>query len=88
MSADVQDFDIVAIISRSPWFEGLPADSHQRLAEAARIRSYRKNSYLYTIGETSKDVYCILSGRIRLLFSPLICQPCSMQRSSRTPRYW
>lgn len=74
MTADGQDFDIVAIISRSPWFQGLPAAAHKRLADAARIRTYRKNSYLYTIGETSGDVYCILSGRLRLLLSSAIGQ--------------
>ena len=74
MNLDKQDIDIKGIISRSPWFEGLPAEIQARLADAARIRSYRKNSYLYTIGETSRDVYCILSGRIRLLLSSAIGQ--------------
>jgi CRP-like cAMP-binding protein len=75
MNADVRDFDIVAIISRSPWFEGLPHEAHTRLADAARIRSYRKNSYLYTVGETSSDVYCILAGRVRrMLLSSAIGQ--------------
>jgi len=74
MNADVRDFDIVAIISRSPWFTGLPEDAHRRLAEGARIRSYRKNSYLYSIGETSSDIYCVLSGRVRMLLSSAIGQ--------------
>ncbi|MDH3434968.1 MAG: hypothetical protein OEM60_13975, partial [Gammaproteobacteria bacterium] len=74
MNADARDYDIVGIISRSPWFEGLPANAHERLAEAARIRSYRKNSYLYTVGESVSDVYCILSGRIRLLLSSALGQ--------------
>jgi CRP-like cAMP-binding protein len=74
MNADVRDHDIVGIIARSPWFEGLPGNAHKQLADAARIRSYRKNSYLYTIGEKSSDVFCILSGRIRLLLSSAIGQ--------------
>jgi CRP/FNR family cyclic AMP-dependent transcriptional regulator len=74
MNPDVQDFDIVAIISRSPWFEGLPAKAQARLADAARIRSYRKNSYLYTTGEKSSEIYCILSGRVRLLLTSAIGQ--------------
>lgn len=69
MNADVQDYDVVAVLSRSPWFTGLPAAAHERLAKSARIRAYRKNSYLYTIGETSSDIYCILSGRVRMLLS-------------------
>ncbi|MDH3352376.1 MAG: Crp/Fnr family transcriptional regulator, partial [Gammaproteobacteria bacterium] len=78
MNADARDYDIVGIISRSPWFEGLPANAHERLAEAARIRSYRKNSYLYTVGESVSDVYCILSGRIRLLLSSALGQEYAM----------
>lgn len=74
MTADAQDYDIIGIIARSPWFEGLPAKAHEQLAEAARIRSYRKNSYLYTVGGTSSDIYCILSGRIRLLLSSALGQ--------------
>ena len=74
MAADVQDFDVPAIISRSPWFQGLSSAAHKRLADAARIRSYRKNSYLYTTGETSGDVYCMLSGRLRLLLASAIGQ--------------
>ena len=70
----VREHDIVGVISRSPWFDGLPDTAHTRLAETARIRSYRKNSYLYTTGETSSDVYCILSGRVRLLISSAIGQ--------------
>ena len=58
----IREHGTVGVISRSPWFDGLPDTAHERLAEAARIRSYRKNSYLYTTGETSSDVYCILSG--------------------------
>ena len=71
---NVREHDIVGVISRSPWFDGLPDTAHARLAETARIRSYRKNSYLYTTGETSSDVFCILSGRVRLLISSAIGQ--------------
>ncbi len=74
MSTDVQDHDIVAVVSRSPWFKELPADALRQLSQSARIRSYRKNSYLYTTGELHGDVFCILSGRIRLLLTSAIGQ--------------
>lgn len=74
MTTDVQDHDIVGAISRSPWFKGLPAEALQRLSESARVRSYRKSSYLYTTGELHGDVFCILSGRIRLLLTSAIGQ--------------
>jgi CRP-like cAMP-binding protein len=47
---------------------------HTTLTESAHVRTYRKNSYLYTIGEASNDVYCIASGRVRLLLSSAIGQ--------------
>lgn len=74
MTADKDGYDLVGIIARSPWFDGLPDRAHQRLAEAANVHQYRKGGYLYTIGEARNDVYCILSGRIRLLLSSTIGQ--------------
>ena len=50
MKTHARDYDVAGIISRSPWFEGLPDEPIARLIESARVRSYRKNSYLYTCG--------------------------------------
>lgn len=59
-------------VSRSPWFQNLPKQAHTQLALAARIRKFRKNSYLFTIGENTADVYCVIAGRIRVMItSPL-----------------
>ena len=74
MKANVQEFDIAGVIARSPWFDDLPDDALERLVSAARIRSYRKGSFLYTTGEQSGDIFCILSGRVRMLLSSAIGQ--------------
>lgn len=74
MTADGQEHDVKEIVANSPWFEGLPDEAHQALATGAKIRSYRKNSYIFTIGETSSDVYCVLSGRVRLLLTSALGQ--------------
>ncbi len=74
MNARASEYDVAGIISQSPWFQGLPEKALARLAEAARIRSYRKNSYLYTSGEMASEVYCLLSGRVRLLLTSAIGQ--------------
>jgi CRP/FNR family cyclic AMP-dependent transcriptional regulator len=74
MKVNASDYDIAGIISESPWFQGLPDDALARLAEAARVRSFRKNSYLYTSGEIGSEIYCILSGRVRLLLTSAIGQ--------------
>lgn len=74
MKSHASEYDVAGIISQSPWFQGLPEKVLTRLAEAARIRSYRKNSYLYTSGEKGSEIYCILSGRVRLLLTSAIGQ--------------
>jgi CRP/FNR family cyclic AMP-dependent transcriptional regulator len=74
MKVNARDYDIAGIISESQWFQGLPDDALARLAEAARVRSFRKNSYLYTSGEIGSEIYCILSGRVRLLLTSAMGQ--------------
>lgn len=86
MSADIKDHDIVGVVSRSPWFRKLPGQAHERLAESARIRSYRKNSYLYTTGEKSTEIYCILEGRVRMLLTSAIGQEYAI--SDFEPEAW
>ncbi len=54
--------------------DGIPEQALARLAEGARIRSYRKNSYLYSTGEQGSEVYCLLAGRVRLLMTSAIGQ--------------
>ena len=74
MASDKPHHDSIGAISRSLWFEGLPEKAHLRLAEAASVHDYQKGAYLYTIGEARKDVYCILSGRVRLQLTSTIGQ--------------
>jgi len=74
MNAHAREYNVVGIISQCPWFQELPEKALARLAEAARIRSYRKNSYLYTSGEKGSEVYCLLAGRVRLLITSAIGQ--------------
>ena len=73
-AASAQDFDVVGVIARSPWFAGLPDAAHQQLAAAARIRQYRKGSYLFSAGESGSNVFCILTGRVRLLIISAVGQ--------------
>ena len=74
MSAQPQDYDVVAVIARSTWFAELPDAAHQKLAAAARIRQYRKGSYLFSAGETGGHVFCILAGRVRVLITSVVGQ--------------
>jgi CRP-like cAMP-binding protein len=74
MNALAREYDVAEIIAKSPWFQGVSEKALGRLTEAARIRSYRKKSYLYTSGEKASEVYCLLSGRVRLLLTSAIGQ--------------
>lgn len=57
------------LISDSAWFIGLPDAALQQLASAASIRPYARGSFLFTEGELDTDVYCVITGRIRVAIS-------------------
>jgi CRP-like cAMP-binding protein len=59
-------FDKHAFISRSPWFEGAPADCLDSLATGATIRRLAANSFLWTAGQTTGDIFGLVSGRLRI----------------------
>ncbi len=58
--------DICKTIASSNWFEGLPTAAHKKLASGAKIEKYDKNTFLYHIGDVNKNIFLILSGRIRV----------------------
>ena len=72
--AQQQDHDVVAVIARSPWFAGLPDAAHEQLASAARVRNYSKGSYLFTAGKSDSNVFCVLSGRVRMIITSSLGQ--------------
>jgi CRP-like cAMP-binding protein len=57
------------LIAAAPWFAGLPDDALDRLAAAAVVESRPVNSLLYALGRPTTEVYCIISGRVRLSIS-------------------
>ena len=59
-------FDKHAFITRSPWFEGAPADCLDRLAAAATVRRLAANSFLWTAGQTTGEIFGLVSGRLRI----------------------
>ena len=63
--------EFLPIVERSPWFRGLPAHELQNLAEAACQRSLAVGECIYRQGFPTTEVYCVLSGRVRVsLHSP------------------
>lgn len=63
---DIQPLDL---ITDSPWFTGLPDEALLRLAGQATIRPYPRGTFLFTEGEDDSDVYCVVTGRIRVAIS-------------------
>lgn len=63
------DVNPLDMISDSPWFVGLPEETLLQLSGAAVIRPYDRGSYLFTEGEVDTDVYCVVTGRIRIAIS-------------------
>jgi CRP/FNR family cyclic AMP-dependent transcriptional regulator len=53
-------------IAACAWFEGIPGCALEKLASEARVKYYSKQSYLYRTEELSREVYCIIEGRVRI----------------------
>ncbi|ARN75049.1 Crp/Fnr family transcriptional regulator [Oceanicoccus sagamiensis] len=66
MKCEKNETHIYEEVSRCVWFKDLPDSELEALATAARIKYYSTNSYLYTIGEKTTDVFCLLSGHVRI----------------------
>lgn len=65
------DSDLPAIVSRSPWFKGLPSEALQALSEAAVQRSLAIGECIYRQGFPTTEIFCVISGRVRVsLHSP------------------
>ncbi|KAA1194161.1 Crp/Fnr family transcriptional regulator [Pseudohalioglobus sediminis] len=63
---DIRPLDL---ITDSPWFSGLPEPALQQLAGAASIRPYPRGGQIYTEGEVTTEVYCVVTGRLRVAIS-------------------
>ena len=53
-------------LAASSWFEGAPPAVLDKLQEAATVKQYAGNSYVWSLGEANTHVYGILSGRVRI----------------------
>lgn len=53
-------------IASSEWFCEIPDEAIDRLASAAFVRQMPVNTYIYSQGEKTTELYCILNGRVRV----------------------
>lgn len=54
------------LVTDCPWFSGLPDPALRGLAAAASIRPYARGAHVYSTGEVTSDLYCVVTGRLRL----------------------
>ena len=57
---------VLELIATSAWFSGVPDPVLHDLAEAARLKQFRKDSHLWTIGTSCAEVFAVVSGRVRM----------------------
>ncbi len=59
-------------IADSSWFAGAPEGVLDKLADAATASHYSVNSFIWTAGQTTRQIFGLLSGRVRIqLSSPM-----------------
>jgi len=61
-------------IAGSSWFDEAPDDVLDKLADAAKIKQFHANSYLWSMGETNTEVLGIVAGRVRMYVSSTLGQ--------------
>lgn len=53
-------------IAGSSWFVGAPQEVLDRLVDAAGVRQFAANSFIWTTGQITSEVYGLVSGRLRI----------------------
>ena len=58
--------NFLGVINRSSWFAGIADPGLEQLAAAAQKKTWAVGSYLYSTGEPTRAIHCVLSGRVRI----------------------
>lgn len=61
-------------VAASTWFQDAPNDVLDTLADAAKLKQYHANSYVWSMGESNTEVFGIVTGRIRMFVSSTLGQ--------------
>jgi CRP/FNR family cyclic AMP-dependent transcriptional regulator len=61
-------------IAASTWFEDAPDSVLDTLADAAKVKQFHANSYLWSLGETNTEVFGVVTGRVRMYVSSTLGQ--------------
>ena len=63
-TSSIRDF-----IAASAWFEDAPDAILEKLSQAAKLKRYHANSYLWSMGETNTEIFGVVTGRVRMYAS-------------------
>ena len=66
--------DIAGIVERCQWFEDIPEEGLEQLASAAQIKSWPVGSCLYSTGESTQSIFCVVAGRVRISITSALGQ--------------
>jgi CRP/FNR family transcriptional regulator len=58
--------DVSSILSKVPYFAGLPPPLVRTLADMARLRDYRQGEVILWEGDPCEGLYVVLSGRVKV----------------------
>jgi CRP-like cAMP-binding protein len=81
-----KQFDIAAAIAAASWFQGVSSLGLSALTDAAKIRSYQADDFIYTLGDQSAEVYLVLAGRVRLTLTSSLGQEFAL--TDMEDNYW
>lgn len=59
----------LAFLSRLPLFQGQGRDLMTEILSRARLRELRRGELLFSKGDPSNWIYCLVTGRVKLFFS-------------------
>jgi CRP-like cAMP-binding protein len=58
--------DLVAVLVDCPLFSGMPRPNLEALAPAAKVRTFRKGSYIFREGDVGNALYVISRGQVKI----------------------
>jgi CRP/FNR family cyclic AMP-dependent transcriptional regulator len=77
---------ICDFIAASAWFEDAPDAILEKLSQAAKLKRYHANSYLWSMGETNTEIFGVVTGRVRMYASSPMGQEFALV--DRAEGYW
>ena len=58
--------DLVAVLSRTMLFQGIPVEELEQLTPAIRVRSYPAGAYIFHEGDPATVLYIIVGGQVKI----------------------